>query len=312
MIDQPHDPEATLFVGVDGGGSRCRVRVRDTRGALRSSVEGGSANVYLDFDAAVRNIRDCVGEALGLAGPAEGAVRLGLGLAGVSTSAIGIRVAEALAGFGRVEVTHDADTACLGAHAGRDGGLIIAGTGSAAVARVDGRSLSVGGRGFIMGDDGSGGRLGLEALRRALRAHDGLEPATPLTRHLMAAFNDDPVAVIEWGRAARSSDFGAYAPVVCDAARAGDPVGLALVTAAAAAIADMAEALGRLGAHELSFVGGLSAALQPYLPARVATRLHEPRFDALEGALLLAGSPLPELVSGGSATNVGPGRGATP
>ena len=47
-------------------------------------------------------------------------------------------------------------TACIGAHAGADGGLVIAGTGSAAIARVRGKETIIGGRGFALGDDGVG------------------------------------------------------------------------------------------------------------------------------------------------------------
>lgn len=286
-----------LFLGVDGGGSRCRVRARDRHGVLRGGVEGGTANVYLDFDTAVGNIRDCVRACVApvSTGPALPSVRLGLGLAGVSGAQMAQRVRAALADLGTVTVTHDGDIACIGAHAGGDGGLVIAGTGSGGVARIAGRAVTIGGRGFIMGDDGSGARLGLEAMRRALRAVDGLETATPLTTRLMARFGDDPVAVIEWARTARSSDFGAIAPVVLELALNHDPLAQELVRRSAASIVELAEALTRLGAPRLSLVGGLSAALLPFLPSTIAWR--DPLFDALDGALILAGCPLPGVVA---------------
>ena len=191
----------------------------------------GGANVYLDFDVALETIRACVDETLkraGLTDEARGRLFLGLGLAGVSSAAIARQVEAALDGLAEVRVANDAVTACLGAHAGQDGGLIIAGTGSAGLALIDGREIFVGGRGFVLGDDGSGARIGLESWRRALRAHDGLEDHTPFTRKLMAQFGDDPAAVIRWGLKARSSDYGAYAPAAFTAAAAGDPVALEL------------------------------------------------------------------------------------
>ncbi len=294
-----------VYVGVDGGGSRCRVRLRDSRGRAIGAFEGGSANVYLDFGGAVQTIRDCVRQALERTGPGSRstALRLGLGLAGVSSATIAARVAQALEDLGPAAVAHDAQTACLGAHAGQDGGLIIAGTGSAAAARVAGRATAFGGRGFILGDDGSGARLGLEAWRRALRAHDGLEPHTALTRALMAEFGDDPVAVIAWGRTARSEDFGRYAPMVFLHSAENDPVALDLVRATAAALADLGRALGNFGADRLALVGGLAAAIRPYLPAALLDRLHDPIHDALDGALLLAGCPLPPAPDGASPTD---------
>lgn len=288
--------EHLLFIGVDGGGSRCRGRVRDGHGVLRGGIEGGTANVYLDFDTAIRNIRATVAASVARASAGSTPhLRIGLGLAGVSGPQMVQRVRAALADLGAVTITHDGDIACIGAHAGGDGGLVIAGTGSGGVARIAGRAVAIGGRGFIMGDDGSGARLGLAAMRRALRAADGLEASTPLTTRLMARFGNDPVTVIEWARTARSSDFGEIAPLVLDCANDSDPLALKLVDEAAAAIVELAAALTRLGAPRLSLVGGLSAALVPFLASTIVWR--DPLFDALDGALILAGCPLPGVVA---------------
>ena len=62
--------------------------------------------------------------------------------------------------------------ACLGAHGGRDGGIVIAGTGSVGLAMVNGREFRIGGYGFPISDEGSGAEIGLHAIRLALRAHD--------------------------------------------------------------------------------------------------------------------------------------------
>lgn len=293
-----------LFMGIDGGGSTCRARLCDARGAVLAEALGGSANVYLDFAGALARIRVCVAEALAAAGlPPEAARRvgLGLGLAGVSSPAVAAEVAAALPGFGSVRVANDGVIACLGAHGGHDGGLVIAGTGSAGVALVGGREVNIGGRGFLLGDDGSGARIGHEAWRRALKAHDGLAPHTPYTRALMARFADDPAAVIRWGLTARSADYGAEAPACFAAAAAGDAVALAIVREAAEALAELVAALGRHGAGRIAMVGGAAAAVRPYLPAPIAAALSPPLGDARDGAILLAGgrpAGTPSLVPG--------------
>ena len=46
----------TGFIGVDGGGTRCRVQVADAEGRPVGAAEGGSANVYLDFAGAIATI----------------------------------------------------------------------------------------------------------------------------------------------------------------------------------------------------------------------------------------------------------------
>ncbi len=290
------DVEApALVMGIDGGGSTCRARLRDGSGALLSEAAGGSANVYLDFAGALASIRSCIAAALGRAGlpaDARAGLRLGLGLAGVSSPAVAADVAAALGGAAAVTVSNDGVTACLGAHGGADGGLVIAGTGSAGVALVGGQEIVVGGRGFVLGDDGSGARIGHDAWRRALRAHDGFEPHTPLTRALMGRFDHDPAAAIRWGLTARSADFGAEAPACFAAAAAGDAVALSIVTAAAAALAELVALLRTRGVERVAMVGGGAAAIRPYLPTGVAESLSEPLGDALDGAILLAGRGL--------------------
>ena len=284
------------FIGIDGGGSTCRARLRGADGALLGEALGGSANVYLDFAGALARIRGCIADVLaeaGLTDAARGRTALGLGLAGVSSPAVAAEVAAALHGHAAVRVSNDGVIACLGAHAGRDGGLVIAGTGSAAVALVGGREINVGGRGFVLGDDGSGARIGHDAWRRALRAHDGLEPQTPFTRGLMARYGDDPAAVIRWGLTARSADYGAEAPACFAAAAAGDPVALSIVRTAAAALAELVAALRSHGAERIAMVGGGAAAVRPYLPAETVAGLSDPLGDARDGAILLAGGRLP-------------------
>ena len=106
----------------------------------------------------------------------RGPIAMGLGLAGFKQGSDQTRVKAAFPGFRLVRAANDATTACIGAHAGADGGLVIAGTGSAAIARVQGKETIIGGRGFALGDDGSGSHIGLDALRSTMRAFDGLQP----------------------------------------------------------------------------------------------------------------------------------------
>jgi glucosamine kinase len=280
------------FAGVDGGATRCRARVRDTEGRALAEASGAAANVHVDFTTAVEVMREVVGEALARAGlgPANhSGIAIGFGLAGVSDGEDIDRVLAAFPGYARVRAANDAVTACIGAHAGADGGLVIAGTGSAAIARVAGRETIVGGRGFILGDDGSGAHIGLDALRAATRAHDGLGPESALTREILAKFNGDLVALTRWARAARPGDFGAFAPRVFARAGEGDAIALAVVGSAAQAIGALARRAIALGADRVSLVGGVGEALRPYLDPEVAALLRRPLHDAVDGAILMAG-----------------------
>ncbi|HLJ70635.1 MAG TPA: BadF/BadG/BcrA/BcrD ATPase family protein [Roseiarcus sp.] len=289
--------QSDFFLGVDGGATRCRARLRDAAGQALADVEGPAANIYVDFERGLAVVRETTAQALargGLAAADRARVALGVGLAGLSSRQEAARVAAALPGWRAVSAVNDAIAACLGAHGGADGGLIIAGTGSAGAARVEGRDTIIGGRGFLLGDDGAAARIGADALRAALRAHDGLQIASPLTQSVMRHFSDDPLAMLNWALTAKPSDYGAFAPQTLAAAAAGDAVAIPIVEAAAAALGALAAALEKLGAPRLVMVGGLAGPIRPYLPPSLAAKLRPPLFDAVDGAILAAGGVPPK------------------
>ncbi|MBV8474423.1 MAG: N-acetylglucosamine kinase, partial [Hyphomicrobiales bacterium] len=75
-----------FFLGVDGGATRCRARLRDRTGALLGEVEGPAANIYVDFDGAIANAQVQMDGACAKAGLDRSALArtsLGLGLAGL-------------------------------------------------------------------------------------------------------------------------------------------------------------------------------------------------------------------------------------
>ncbi len=289
---------AGFFLGVDGGATRCRARLRDAAGAALAEAEGPAANIYVDFDCALDVVREVTAAVLAKAAISVGDrphISLGLGLAGLSSPEEAACVASALPGWAKISAVNDAIAACLGAHGGADGGLIIAGTGSAAAARVQGRDTIIGGRGFLLGDDGAAARIGADAIRAALRAYDGLQPGSPLTRTLMKQFSNDPLMMLRWALTAKPSDYGAFAPQVLAAAGEGDALAMPILEAAARALAALATALEALGAPRLVMVGGLAEPIRPYLPSELAAKLRPPLFDAVDGAIFAAGGVLPDV-----------------
>ena len=280
------------YVGVDGGATRCRARIRDAGGAALAEAEGDAANIHVDFASAVAVMCSVVGEALRKAGVAAGdsaRVAVGLGLAGLNDAADAARVAEAFAGYGLARAANDATTACIGAHAGADGGLVIAGTGSAAIARIAGAETIVGGRGFALGDGGSGAQIGLGALRAATLAFDGLGPRSALTEEILDAFDRDVVRMVRWARGAKPGDYGSFAPRVFRCAAEADPVALAIAGSAATAVGALTRRVIALGAERIALVGGVGETLRPYLDHDVAQLLKRPLYDATDGAILMAG-----------------------
>ena len=285
-----------LTIGAYCGASRCHVRLRDGAGREIAEAQGSGGNLYVDFDAALATVDKqidavCAKADVGASDRAE--LALGLGLAGLSSPADADRVEARYAAFASVRAANDALAGCLGAHGGGDGALIIAGTGSAAVARVGGRETVIGGRGFLLGDDGSAARVGAEAIRAALRAHDGVGPASPLTEEVMRRFGA-PLAATQWALTAKPAGYGAFMPLVFERAAAGDAVALTIVEAAGRAIDALIDATRALGATRVSLVGGMNPAITPYLVAASREVLRDPLYDDADGAILIAGGALPE------------------
>jgi glucosamine kinase len=283
---------APLYLGVDGGATRCRARLRDADGKLLAEAVGAAANIHVDFDASTAVMHGLIDELLAKAERSEaarGRIAVGFGLAGISDASDEARIVSAFPGFRLVRAANDSATACIGAHAGADGGLVNAGTGTVAIARVAGKETIIGGRGFVLGDDGSAARIGLQALRAAVLAFDRLGPASGLTQEVLGEFGSDPVAMLRWSRDAKPGDFGAFSPRVFDRAAAGDPIALAIVGEAARAVEALTRVVVALGAERVALVGGVGEALRPYFDPDIAARLKPPLYDPTDGAILFVG-----------------------
>jgi glucosamine kinase len=187
-------------------------------------------------------------------------------------------------------VTTDAHAACVGAHGGRDGGVIVAGTGSIGWAALAGRRIRIGGWGLAVSDEGSGAWLGREALRRVLWAHDGRIPWTGLLNDLFLKFQSDPHAIGQWAFEAKPRELAAIAPDIVERGAEGDVTAVDLMSMAAGHIDALAARLVAAGARRLAIVGGLAGPLEPWLAGETRRHLVRPEGDALDGALRLAGA----------------------
>lgn len=280
-----------MFLGVDGGATGCRARIVSVSGYSLGEGKAGPANPRFGLERAQRSVLEAIGGALleaGLERDTLSRLHAGLGLAGTGQK----REREAVLAwrhpFATMTLATDAYTACLGAHGGGDGAIMIVGTGSCGCALVGGRETRVGGWGFPISDQGSGAALGLELLRHTLLAYDGVEPKGPLSAAALARFDDDPERIVAWLEEARTRDYAALAPIVVDAAAAEDPKAVALMREAAGDLASMLDTLLATGAERLCLMGGLAEAMTPWLPERLRGRLSAPMGDALDGAVLMA------------------------
>ena len=279
-----------LFLGVDGGGTGCRARLADRTGTVLGEGTAGPANIRINLEESIHSVLTAASQCLNQAGVsfAEPIIAC-LALAGASEPREAAAAQTACKGrFHHVIVTTDAHAACAGAHAGRNGGIIIVGTGSIGWGVESERSFRVGGWGFPVSDEGGGAWLGCEAVRRALWAHDGRLGWTPLLRAIAAEFDLSPHAIVAWMGTAKPRDFGRLAPYVVEHAASGDPIAQEIMRSAAGHIDAIAARLGDHGAARLSLMGGLAHAIEPWLADETRSRLVPPAGDALDGALRIA------------------------
>jgi glucosamine kinase len=282
--------EELLLLGVDGGGTRCRARLADATGSVLGEGLAGPANIRLGLPESLSAVREAAAQCLQQAGPGHGDRRIVacLALAGTCEPEALTQARAAPLPFHRAIFASDARAACVGAHAGGDGGIIIVGTGSVGWGIIGTREFRVGGWGFPLSDEGSGAWLGCEALRRTLWARDGLIDWTDLLRALFEGFGSDAYAVVRWMSHARPRDYASLAPAVVTCAQQGDAIACELMQSAAAHIDNTANRLTALGAPCLSLMGGLADKLEPYLSAETRSSLVPAKGDALSGALHLA------------------------
>ncbi len=282
--------EGAFYLGVDGGGSRCRARLESADGRALGSGVAGPASMRLGFETVRDAIMTATLQAFAQADlPKEALARTyaGIGLAGTGLTGARQALEAWRHPFAGAWFEGDGYIAVLGAFGAEDGGVVIVGTGSIGLSYQD-ELVRIGGYGFPVSDEGSGADLGLNAIRHALRTLDGRAEASGFSKDVLALFSNDHVAVIDWLEKAKASDYAALAPLVAKYAGEGDPAAHQLMLLAAMHVAEIIDVLFERGARRVALSGGVAEAIKEYLPARITTKLSEPQADALAGGILLA------------------------
>jgi glucosamine kinase len=283
--------KGTTYLGVDGGGTRCRARIEDENGRLLGEASSGPATTRIGIEKAWRSIMEATEAAAAQADLARedfARMHAAIGLAGLGRRGAEAALNKIAHPFASTLFISDGMAACLGAHSGADGAIVVAGTGSVGVGLIGGREIRIAGYGFPVSDEGSGADIGLQVVRLALRAADRRGKLTPLLSEVLGAFDRDPYQAVAWSEEARAADYAALAPIVMRHANQGDPVGRRIVERAADAIGDLLDLFLGKGIERLSLVGGLSEAITPWLTPDLRARLKRPDADAAAGALLVA------------------------
>jgi glucosamine kinase len=291
MGRMPNLDSEQLFIGIDGGGTKCRARLFSVNDKVLGTGVGGPANPLHGEAQAKASILQAVQGALAEAGlPNSAANHLiaGVGLAGVNLPSIFEIMNSWHHPFKKMYLTTDLHIACLGAHAGDDGAVIIAGTGSCGYSFVNGKATILGGHGFPFGDKCSGAWFGLEAVKAVLLASDNLGPQTCLSDLLGNHLNAKGVMIVDKMGAAKSNDYAQLARFVLEAAEQKDDVAIKIMREGADYLSALAEKLWETKPNRMSLIGGLSGPLTPWLKPSVAVSLSNPISQPEFGAVYFA------------------------
>ena len=275
--------ETRIDIGIDGGGSGCRVALSLPGRAVIETC-GGPANIVTDPAGAEAAIRLALQEALGVAGlglEALANARICAGLAGGRLPGTADRFATRLPFL--AYVVDDSVTALDGALAGGDGTMASLGTGSFFIRKERGSLRHVGGWGFRLGDEASAAWAGRLALNLALQVSDGRLPPDPLADALIAACPPHPVL---WAGTAAPGDYAALMGLVFDHAQS--PIAAHVRAAVLAELRAGLAAVGHSPGAPLVVTGGLGDRIVAILPDDLRAGLVPAKGRALDGALQMA------------------------
>jgi glucosamine kinase len=235
-------PAGRRLLGIDPGGSGTRVVLLDGD-QVTELAPGPPMNALLTSGVAEeleKIIQDAAPDAVGIGMP-------------------GLRACSSLGPALRdridcpVVLTGDGETAQAGAFLGGPGVVVFAGTGSAATGWDGTRTVWAGGRGFLLGDEGSAYWIGRAAASAALYWEDGMGGSAALHRAVITATGvtlEELIATVNTNPSERAV-LTVLAPVVTALAET-DPVAQGIAVQAA----DHLVALARAVLSRLSSAGG--------------------------------------------------------
>lgn len=176
------------MIGVDGGGTKTEAIAFDQDG--NELVRGTSSfgNILIDFEEALLHIMDAIDRCQ--KGVINGhCVCICLGLAGISGANTNELILRLKKKYGiKIEVLNDAMIAHAAVLKGKDGILTIGGTGAICIGKKGEVYEYSGGWGHILGDEGSGYWIALQALKKMAIQFDQGVRLCPLSLNIQNKF----------------------------------------------------------------------------------------------------------------------------
>lgn len=219
-----------LLLGVDGGATKTAAALFDLATHKAYRAYAGASNPHaVGFEAAASSIIKSIEQVLQRAEtPAEDVSVAVLGIASVDTDADRQRIEQAVKlklSLKPLYVINDVVSAWAAGTLGEPGIALISGTGSNCFGvDITGRTWRAGGWGHILGDEGSGYWIGLQAMRVAVAFRDGRGEWSEIVPRVLSRYGFDVIEDLHSFVYENfdKADIAALTPDVVEAAKMGD------------------------------------------------------------------------------------------
>lgn len=219
------------IIGIDGGGTKTVLKIADLEGNLIIENIGSSCNINSIGEAAVLSmLKELIDSTITkLKIKLEQVKLICIGTAGVDTDKDKFILKQMIRATGfknKIVVTNDSEIALYGGVGGEEGIILISGTGSICYGRnAEGKSKRAGGWGHLIGDEGSGYYIGINAIKKIVKGYDGIEQETVMAdlilEHLKLKNAEDLIEFV-YRSGAGKAEIAALAKLVDEAYKKGD------------------------------------------------------------------------------------------
>jgi len=217
-----------FYLALDLGGTKTEYVLADDTHELARVLGGTIKRMRTDANTATQNLDKALAELTSLTGVSMKSVtRSCVGAAGITVALVTDWIREAFAERvgGSLILVGDVEIALDAAFFGGPGVLVMAGTGSNVAGRtISGALTTAGGWGPALADQGSGNRIGHQALRDTFFAIDEDRTTTLLPAILDLWKLSDLDSLIGYANQIPAPDFTRLAPLVVKCAAEGDAV----------------------------------------------------------------------------------------
>lgn len=185
---------AKLWIGIDGGGTKTTAVIGDESGRLLAVAKGSSGNLTaISTEQLYTLANELIDQLLIRTGvPFTDVEMVFAAMAGADRQAEQLKIYDAFKQspvLEKLKIQSDIHAALAAGTWGREGTLLIAGTGAIIFGYEQQKTFRVGGWGYLLGDEGSGYHLGKLAIRSVLKAHDDKVLLKPFQEKILTHFN---------------------------------------------------------------------------------------------------------------------------